>query len=122
MSTPALSVLIPDLDSPLIGRTLEALAAQGAPGPDIEVLVSDVVLAGALSGVQLAHAAAERRPGLPVVLISGYPGEALSHSGIVEGEYDLLQKPFSHQDLAARIQAAVRRGRREEPDAWPIGA
>jgi len=37
--SPALSVLIPDLDSPLIGRTLEALAAQGAPGPDVEVLV-----------------------------------------------------------------------------------
>jgi GT2 family glycosyltransferase len=32
-------VLIPDLDSPLIGRTLEALAVQGAPGPEIEVLV-----------------------------------------------------------------------------------
>jgi GT2 family glycosyltransferase len=32
-------VLIPDLDSPWIGRTLEALAAQGAPGPDVEVLV-----------------------------------------------------------------------------------
>jgi GT2 family glycosyltransferase len=39
LHTPALSVLIPDLDSPLIGRTLEALAAQGAPGPDVEVLV-----------------------------------------------------------------------------------
>ena len=39
MPSPALSVLIPDLDSPLIGRTLEALAAQGAPGPDVEVLV-----------------------------------------------------------------------------------
>jgi GT2 family glycosyltransferase len=39
LPTPALSVLIPDLDSPLIGRTLEALAAQGAPGADIEVLV-----------------------------------------------------------------------------------
>jgi GT2 family glycosyltransferase len=37
--SPALSVLIPDLDSPWIGRTLEALAAQGAPGPDVEVLV-----------------------------------------------------------------------------------
>lgn len=32
-------MLIPDLDSPWIGRTLEALAAQGAPGPDVEVLV-----------------------------------------------------------------------------------
>ena len=33
------SVLIPNLDSPLVGRTLEALASQGAPGPGIEVLV-----------------------------------------------------------------------------------
>jgi GT2 family glycosyltransferase len=32
-------VLIPDLDSPWIGRTLAALAAQGAPGSDVEVLV-----------------------------------------------------------------------------------
>jgi GT2 family glycosyltransferase len=39
LPSPALSVLIPDLDSPWIGRTLEALAAQGAPGPGIEVLV-----------------------------------------------------------------------------------
>jgi GT2 family glycosyltransferase len=36
---PTLSILIPNLDSPLIDRTLAALAAQGAPGPGIEVLV-----------------------------------------------------------------------------------
>src|SRR5947199_7114967 len=39
MADPALSVVIPDLDSPWIGRTLAALAAQGAPGPGVEVLV-----------------------------------------------------------------------------------
>jgi hypothetical protein len=33
------SVVVPNLDSPLVGRTLEALAAQGAPGPDVEVIV-----------------------------------------------------------------------------------
>lgn len=36
---PTLSILIPNLDSPLIDRTLAALAAQGAPGPGVEVLV-----------------------------------------------------------------------------------
>ena len=35
----AVSVVIPDLDGPLVHRTLEALAAQGAPGRGIEVLV-----------------------------------------------------------------------------------
>lgn len=39
---PTLSIVIPNLDSPLVDRTLAALSAQGAPGPpgsDIEVLV-----------------------------------------------------------------------------------
>jgi GT2 family glycosyltransferase len=36
---PAVSVVVPDLDSPWIAGTLDALAAQGAPGPGIEVLV-----------------------------------------------------------------------------------
>lgn len=33
------SVVVPDLDSRLVDRTLEALAAQGAPGPGVEVIV-----------------------------------------------------------------------------------
>ncbi len=83
--------------------------------PDIEVLVTDVVMAGVISGLELARLAAQRRPGLPVLLISGYSGESLSDNGLIEGEFDLLQKPFSHQDLALRIQAAVGRGSREAP-------
>jgi len=35
-----LSVVVPNLDSPWIGRTLAALAAQGAPGPAVEVIVA----------------------------------------------------------------------------------
>jgi GT2 family glycosyltransferase len=35
-----LSIVIPDLDSPLVDRTLAALAAQGAPGPEVEVVVA----------------------------------------------------------------------------------
>lgn len=36
---PIVSILIPNLDSPCVDRTLAALAAQGAPGRGIEVLV-----------------------------------------------------------------------------------
>jgi len=36
---PAISIVIPDLDSPLVGGTLAALRDQGAPGDGIEVLV-----------------------------------------------------------------------------------
>jgi GT2 family glycosyltransferase len=37
---PAISIIIPDLDSPLVGGTLAALRGQGAPGDGIEVLVA----------------------------------------------------------------------------------
>src|SRR5260370_41614952 len=36
---PRISIVVPDLDSPLVGRTLAALGEQGAPGPDVEGLV-----------------------------------------------------------------------------------
>lgn len=36
---PAISVIVPDLDSPLIDRTLAALREQGAPGDGVEVVV-----------------------------------------------------------------------------------
>lgn len=39
MPQPSTSIVVPDLDCPLIGRALAALAEQGAPGPDAEVLV-----------------------------------------------------------------------------------
>ncbi len=39
LPAPDISVVIPDLDSPLVDGTLAALAAQGAPGPGVEVLV-----------------------------------------------------------------------------------
>ncbi len=39
VTEPRLSVVVPDLDSPWIDRTLAALADQGAPGPAAEVLV-----------------------------------------------------------------------------------
>ena len=38
-SAPPVTVVVPDLDSPWIGETLEGLAAQGRPGEDFEVVV-----------------------------------------------------------------------------------
>jgi len=39
LPTPEISVVVPDLDSPLAGATLAALAALGAPGAGVEVIV-----------------------------------------------------------------------------------
>jgi CheY-like chemotaxis protein len=86
------------------GRT--AVALLGADST-ITILVTDVVMPGGMSGIELARTAARMRPGLPVLLISGYPGAALEDAEAQEGEFDLLHKPFSQQELIERVLAAI---------------
>ena len=60
-----------------------ATALERLDGAD--VLVTDVVMPG-MSGVELAVAARERRPGLPVVFVSGYTGDATMTSAERPGD------------------------------------
>jgi two-component system cell cycle sensor histidine kinase/response regulator CckA len=70
-----------------------------------DVLVTDVVMPG-MSGVELATAARERRPGLPVVFVSGYTGNE-----VVAAEGDpataFLGKPFDGDDLLRAVRATL---------------
>ncbi|MFC0386005.1 ATP-binding protein [Muricoccus vinaceus] len=66
----------------------------------VELLVTDVGLPG-LNGRQLADAARERRPTLPVLFITGYAGTALN-DGLPPG-MAAIAKPFSLDHLAERV-------------------
>jgi two-component system, cell cycle sensor histidine kinase and response regulator CckA len=70
-----------------------------------DVLVTDVVMPG-MSGVELAAAARERRPALPVVFVSGYTGNE-----VVAAEGDpataFLGKPFDGDDLLRAVRATL---------------
>jgi two-component system, cell cycle sensor histidine kinase and response regulator CckA len=69
----------------------------------IDVLVSDVVLPG-LSGPELAARCRAHRPGLPVLLVSGYARESLVSDGrAIEGS-SFLAKPFTKDQLALRLR------------------
>jgi signal transduction histidine kinase/ActR/RegA family two-component response regulator len=74
---------------------------------EIDVLVTDVMMPGGISGGELARRGASLRRGLAVLLISGYPGAAVEDCGAGEGEFDLLAKPFSQEQLIERVLAAV---------------
>jgi DNA-binding response OmpR family regulator len=50
----------------------------------------------------------ERRPGLPVIVMSGYTEENLSVTGLAE-PICLLQKPFTPRDLRRRIREVLDR-------------
>ncbi|WP_408886219.1 response regulator [Lichenicoccus roseus] len=81
--------------------------ASGAASPLIDMLVADIGLPGGLNGRQLADAARELLPGLPVLLITGYAGSALDDPAGLGAGMRLLGKPFTLDALSAQVQAAL---------------
>jgi CheY-like chemotaxis protein len=70
----------------------------------IDLLFSDVVMPGGMSGVQLARLASEIRPDLGILLTSGYVGE---QSPIAENEFPLIDKPYERATLAAKLRQVL---------------
>jgi PAS domain S-box-containing protein len=70
-----------------------------------DVLVTDVVMPG-MSGVELAVTARERRPGLPVVFVSGYTGDT-SIAGSDDPATAFLAKPFDGDELLRAVRSTL---------------
>jgi len=70
----------------------------------IDLLVTDVGLPG-LNGRQLADAARERRPGLPVLLVTGYAGGAVEKA--LPAGMEVIGKPFALDALTLRIRSMI---------------
>jgi PAS domain S-box-containing protein len=102
----------------LVAETLRdlgcrVLAANGSEGlrvlysrEPVDLLITDVGLPG-LNGRQLADAARELRPNLPILLITGYAGAALDHWDLAPG-MEVVGKPFRLEALAARVGEMLR--------------
>ena len=85
----------------------EALVVADAHDGAIDLLLTDAMMPGK-SGVELAHLMAARRPGIPVVIMSGYTDETLDLPGLTE-PIALLQKPFTPKELRRRIREVLDR-------------
>jgi DNA-binding NtrC family response regulator len=66
-------------------------------------LLSDIVMPGGMNGLELAHQAAAIRPGLQILLSSGYAGEAADQA-IAQGAWPFLKKPYLQDELAEHLQ------------------
>ena len=72
-----------------------------------DLVVSDVVMPE-MTGVEFLYELRERRPELPVVLMTGGSKEPERTTNAVElGASGLLYKPFSHAELTAAVEKAL---------------
>ncbi|MCC6653281.1 MAG: PAS domain S-box protein [Candidatus Eisenbacteria bacterium] len=80
-----------------------ALAIAESHEGDIDLLLSDVIMPG-MSGPELAVEVTRKRPGVRVLLMSGYPGDELPELAPGQQELPLLSKPFSGEALEVRVR------------------
>jgi len=92
------------------GNAGQALALVDAH-PEIRLLFTDIVMPD-VSGRKLADEAVRRRPGLRVVYTTGFTRNAVVHNGILDTGVNFIAKPFSMEDLAAKIRQALAGGAR----------
>ena len=83
----------------------EALAHVRGDGR-IDLMFSDVVMPGGMNGAQLAIQARSTRPGLKILLTSGYAGTPDAVADL-DDAFELLDKPYGRHELARRIRTML---------------
>ncbi|RZM97284.1 two-component system sensor histidine kinase/response regulator [Bradyrhizobium genosp. SA-3] len=79
-------------------------------GQPFDLLFTDIVIPGGMSGRELADEVAKRRPGLKVLYTSGYTDNAIVHHGKLDDGVLLLTKPYRRNQLAEMIRKALNGG------------
>ncbi len=74
---------------------------------DVDLVFSDVVMPGGISGIDLAEEIDRRYEKVKVLLTSGYSADDFDEDGSLEGRFDLLRKPYSNVEMAAAVKAAI---------------
>jgi len=84
----------------------EAIRRFEESGAPVDLLLTDLVMPG-MSGRALAERLTALSPGLPVVFMSGYPGDAFADGGPEGSPSYFLQKPFAPALLADHVRQAL---------------
>jgi two-component system alkaline phosphatase synthesis response regulator PhoP len=87
----------------------------------VDVVVLDVMLPG-LSGLEVCRAlrADKTTAAVPIIMVTARAEETDRIIGLEIGADDYVSKPFSPNELVARIRALVRRTQRNEPEATTL--
>ncbi|MEJ2145249.1 MAG: PAS domain S-box protein [Acidobacteriota bacterium] len=89
-------------------RALEIWATRG---DTVDLLLSDMVMPGGISGLDLARQFKQERPELKVLLTSGYSDESLGLDFSAMDGIDFMSKPYHPDELARRVRSCLDAGR-----------
>jgi CheY-like chemotaxis protein len=73
---------------------------------NVKLLFTDVVMPD-VNGKKLADEALRRRPGLKVLFTTGYTANAVVHGGVLDPGVQFISKPFTLDQLAAKVRAVL---------------
>ena len=73
----------------------------------IDLLLTDVVMPGGLTGRELANSLQQNRPGLKVLFMSGYNADAIATRGILDPGIVVVEKPFTTSDLLSKVREVL---------------
>jgi PAS domain S-box-containing protein len=94
-------------------RELGYTVIEAADGPSalaaleshrVDLIFTDVVLPGGMSGAEVVARARATQPGLKALFTSGYSRNAIVHHGRLDHGVNLLTKPFTYEELAAKVR------------------
>ncbi len=88
------------------GGARDAIALAESYEGVIDLLVTDVVMPE-MNGRDLAQHLHSMRPGLKCLFMSGYTADVIAHHGVLDPGVHFIQKPFSVQNLAAKVREAL---------------
>jgi len=84
-------------------------------GVHLDLLFTDVVMPGLPRSPEMVAQAVRLLPGLKVLFTSGYTQNAIVHGGRLDPGVELLSKPYSREQLAAKIRQMLRATGATEP-------
>jgi CheY-like chemotaxis protein len=83
-----------------------AMVVLGSDAP-IDLLFTDVVMPEGMTGFVLAEEALRLRPGLKVLITSGFPGDSFHRPPAGAAQWAFLSKPYRKRDLACAVRDAL---------------
>lgn len=95
------------LEAPDGGSALRLLQQRAR----VDLLFTDVIMPGPVTGVELVRRARRLQPDLPVLFTSGYANDTLVRDGRLEPGVNLLCKPFRQEDLDRRVRHVLNNAR-----------